>query len=372
MLAALLGTISCTKNELIGYDRQPENRILSFRITNNSQPIVGAIDQVSNSIKLYIPYYSNLDYLIADVTLDEGATLHRADSTEINLLEDELEPIPVGDSVTYIVRSSEGQYRTYVLTQEVLPHRDALSILGYGNNERRTAFGFKLHTPEDGTYETIANQVFYTFGNFLSSSHRATFTLTNQQTGEVHTDYVRSLSVAPQAQEMYVMTARVVPEALFGTYNVQLEHQGRTTVLPPMKIAYRLPYTESYSSSTKYAVGDTIKFESADGTYPKPERVYMRINPSTRAGDVPAGFAESFYGREIPMTVVSSDRASIKVILPEIPIGVYKNFQANVINLFAVFAPEEGFVANTPFQQEVKLAIPSSGGFQILAKGNID
>ncbi|MFD2599269.1 hypothetical protein ACFSQ3_09915 [Sphingobacterium corticis] len=361
---------SCTKTEVIDFEQEPKNRITAFQIKNSPQPLVGAIDQDLNSIKLYIPYYSNLDFLIGEIIIDEGATLLRSDSTEINLLEDELDPIAAGDSARYIVRSADGKYRNYVLTQEILPHPDSLKVIGYGNNPRRNAFDFKLHTVEDGNYEINANAAFYAFGNFLSSSHRATFTLKNQETDETHTDYVRSISVSPQANEMYVMTARVSPNAKFGTYDVTLDHQGRTTQLAPMKIDYRLPYTESYSSSTKYMVGDTIVFESGEATFPVPEKIYLRVNKSTREGDVPTGFASNLYGKEIAMRIVSNDRSTIKAIFPEMPVGVYRNYQSNVINLYAVFKEEPGFRAGTVFGTEHRIAIPSSAGFLVEASTN--
>ncbi len=366
VIVGLIVLQSCTKNELVEYERQAKNKILTFKVTNSAQALSGAIDQEANTIKLYIPYYSNLDFLIAEIKLDEGASLLRSDSTEINLLEDELDPIPVGDTVAYIVRSEDGKFRRYTLTQEILPHSAPLAVLGYGNDARQTAFGFKMHTKMDEPYVINANRVFYAFGNFLSSSRLGKFTLTNRQTGEVHSDYVHIVSVSPQAEDMYVMTARISAEAKFGTYDVTLEHQGRTTVLPPIEVIYQLPAAENYSSSAAYAIGDTIVFQSDNATFSKPERLYIRVDKSTRAGDVPVNFPENLYGQEINMELVSANKTTIKAIFPSMPTGIYRNYLYNAINLYAIFTAEEGYAADTAFGVETKIGIPTSGGFNVL------
>ncbi len=367
LLGIVLGQ-SCTKNELTPYEREPLNKILEYKVTNNPQHMMGAISQEDNTIKIYIPYYTNLDYLVASIKLDEGATLLRVDSTEINLLEDELDPVTVGDTVQYIVRSATGEYRTYTLTQEILPHSTPLQILGYANAANTGAYGFKLHAPNEGVYSVNANKVFYLFGNFLSSSRLGSFTLTNEETGETFKDYVNIVSVEPQADNNYVMTARISPQVAHGTYQVSLEHQGRTTALSPLAINYKLFYGTNYSSSTSFAQGDTITFEALDATYSKPTRIYTRINRSTRDGDVPPNFPENLYGQELEMKVVSSSRTQIKAILPDIPAGIYRNYGQNVINFLAVFSEEEGFEENTAFNQEVKIGIPSGLGFTVVAR----
>ena len=362
---------SCTKNELIPYEREPENRILEYKVVNSPEHMMGVIDHDKNTIRIAVPYYSDLEYLVGSLKLDDGATLLRMDSTEINLLEDELEPVMVGDTVSYIVRSRVGEYRTYTLTQEIVPHSNPLSVIGYGNDERRGAFNFVMHTLADGIYSTNANNVFYLFGNFLSSSHLGKFILTNRETGQAHEDFIRIVSVSPQADDMYVMTARISPEAAYGTYDVKLEHQGRTTDLPPVQIYYKLPpFGENYSSSASYAQGDTLTFSAYNYTFTKPNKLFVRINKSTRDGDVPLNFPENLYGRELEMDIVSSSRTEIKAVFPDIPTGLYRNWESNVINLFAVFSPEEGYEKNTPFNTEFVIGLPSGGGFNVLPRKN--
>ncbi|PVH24554.1 hypothetical protein [Sphingobacterium corticibacter] len=368
LLAAMCVLKSCTKNELVPYEREPLNKIQEYKVVNNPQHMMGAIDHETNTIKVFIPYYTNLDFLIANMKLDEGATLLRADSTVINLLEDELDPVAIGDTVKYIVRSAEGQYRTYTLTQEVLPHTDPLAILGYGNQERMGAFNFELHTMEDGDYDINANKIFYLFGNFYSSSSLGKFILTNRATGATHEDYVRIASVTPQAENRYVMTARIASEALYGTYDVTLEHQGRSTILPPVNISYKLNFGPYYSSSAAFAQGDTIVFDAENATFAKPKQLYARVNKSTREGDVPPNFPEDLYGKNLDMKIVSATRSQIKAIFPDIPAGLYKNFQSNVINLFAIYEEEAGFEEGTLFNTEVKIAHPSGLGFSVLPK----
>jgi len=57
---AILGVItlfSCTKTEEIDYQKDPQNKIVEFKITNSQQQLLAAIDQEKNTINVYIPYY---------------------------------------------------------------------------------------------------------------------------------------------------------------------------------------------------------------------------------------------------------------------------------------------------------------------------
>ena len=327
--------------------------------------MMGAIDNDNNTIKIYLPYYTHLDFLTASVKLDEGATLLRQDSTVINLLEDELEPIVVGDTVHYIVRSAEGQYRNYTLTQTVVPHSDPLSVLGYGNTEQMGGFNFKLHTLDDGIYPINANGLVYLFGNFYSSNTLGKFTLKDRNSEAVYHDYVRMVSVSPQEDNRYVMTARISPDVAYGDYDVSVEHQGRRTDLPPMSIKYKLSAGEYYSSSTAFAQGDTVVFTAENATYPKPERLFVRVDQSTNTV-VPAGFSQEMYGKELEMKIISSSRTEIKAIFPDLVDGFYRG--ANTVNILAVFNREEGYEDNTPFHTEVQIAVPSAIGFTVLPR----
>jgi len=100
-----LGAItSCTKTEDLAPPAQ--NRILEYKVTNLPDTVIyGAIDNIDNSITVYVPYYLSLSVIEPAVTLSAGATL----STEVL-------PVSITDSATsYLVKGADGSSRTYKL-----------------------------------------------------------------------------------------------------------------------------------------------------------------------------------------------------------------------------------------------------------------
>jgi hypothetical protein len=47
---------SRTKTEIVEYEKEPQNKILEYKIINSQQTLYGTIDHDSNTIKVYIPY----------------------------------------------------------------------------------------------------------------------------------------------------------------------------------------------------------------------------------------------------------------------------------------------------------------------------
>lgn len=316
VIAVLLSSLwGCTRTEKVEYEKEALTRILEYRVTNAQQELLGAIDQENNTITVYIPYYLSIEYLVSEITLDEGARLLDSLGHAINL-DGGLEPLALSDSVKYIVESVTGARRTYTLTQKILPHPDALAVRISGVAEGVTL----LEKPVYGRLTLL--------GNFESTSRNARFYLTDKATGEVHDDYISVFSVTPGNE--YNMVVDISPEAKAGEYDVKLVHQGRSITLPSLKLYYNRPWVPMLPSSSRYAPGDTIvisvnRLTPTDDQYATVfvglKNLYMKI--AGPIASLPAGFPAEYVDRKLPMEIVSYTGTQVKAIFPDAPAGFY-------------------------------------------------
>mgnify|MGYP003576302480 CR=1 FL=1 len=366
--------ISCTKKESLDYERQPLNKMISYKVKNSQQPLLGAIDNYNNTITVLLPYYFKGDFLLGEVKLDEGAKMYDMLGAEI-LYNEGLEPVAVGDTAKYTIESTDGFKRTYTLLQKILPYPDALQIAITGVAPGATL----IRKPVFGRF-TIT-------GNFESTSKLARFTLTNKTTGEVHTDYMSVFSMTPAAN--YTMLADISPNAKAGTYSVKMEHQGRKVSLPDVELFYQRPWVPMFSSSSIYAPGDTITFavnrqvpayDEYATVFVGLKNLYMKIGASAGNTNLPSGFPQSLINTKIPMQIVSSSGNEVKALFPDIPAGIYLGAYTAYGNTPAggryYAAPEYGicfygdFDEQTNWGNDVFIAsqIYSAGGFTVRAK----
>lgn len=364
---------SCTKTETIDYEKEPANKILEYKITNSQQTLLGAIDNETNTITVLIPYYLSIDYLVSEIELDEGAKLLDSLGTEINL--ENLEPVKLGETVKYIVKSSDGVQRTYTLVQKITPHPDPLAITISGIAEGITL----IEKPVYGRFTIL--------GNFESTSLNAKFYFTNKETGEVHTDYAYAASITPGAQ--YTMQMDISPDAKAGAYDVHMEHQGRSVDLPSLKLYYQRPWVPMFTSSASYAPGDTITFTvlrqvAANDSYATVfvglKTLYMKIGANANNANLPANFPANLINTRIPMKIASANGAEVKAIFPDIPaglyLGAYTSYGNAGLGTMYYLPPEYGicfygdFDEQTNWGNDVFIAsqIYSAGGFTVRAK----
>lgn len=374
IVISAIGLSSCKKTEVIDFEKQAQNKILTYKVVNAQQNLFGAIDHYSNTITVLVPYYFKGDYILGQVALDKDAKMFDTAGTEI-LYNEGLDPVAVGDTAKYVIESVDGLKRTYSLVQKILPFEDTLKIAITGVASGTTL----IRKPVYGRL-TIT-------GNFESTSKRATFTLTNKATGQVFTHYMSAFSVTPAAQ--YTMLADISPDAKQGTYSVQLEHQGRRVVLPDLELYYQKPWVPMFTSSARYAPGDTIVFTTlrqvpANDIYATVfvglKNMYMKIGATTGNANLPAGFPQSQVNTKIPMQIVSMTGTEVKAIFPDIPAGLYLGAYTSYGNTSAggmyYAAPEYGisffgdFDEQTNWGNDVFIAsqIYSAGGFTVLPK----
>lgn len=314
-MIGLIGLQSCKKTEYVDYEKEPLNRLISYKVINAQQSLEGAIDQNNNTVTIYLPYYIAIEYLVSEVKLDKGAKLLDSLGQQINT-DGGLDPIKLGNSVKYIVESEKGERRTYTLLQKILPHPSPLSVKISGVADDVTL----LEKPVFGRLTLL--------GNFESTSRNARFYLKNKATGEEHADYISVSSVTPG--EQYTMVADISPEAKAGEYEVRMEHQGRSATLPSLKLYYNRPWVPMLSSSSRYMPGDTIVLTVnrqvvTDDRYATVfvglKEMYMKI--AGPKASLPAGFPEEFIEKKLPMKIVSYKGTEVKAIFPEAPAGFY-------------------------------------------------
>ncbi|RYF26487.1 MAG: hypothetical protein EOO42_01435 [Flavobacteriales bacterium] len=357
----LLSTIlfSCKKTEYIDYEKEVANRILTFKVSGLPQDIEPSIDQEEQMIRVYIPYYSSLDYIVAKVKLDEGALIFDEAGQQLDTDED-LEPVAVGDTTKYTVKSKDGIAKTYTVIHELLPFASELTA----------KFSDAVNTTS-GLIEKRVHSLMTLTGNFESTSKNATFIFTDKNTGKEHRNFVSVNGVVP-GNSTYTMTLNVLPTALAGDYDVKMIHQGRTANLAPVRLTYSVGIHGYFLSTTSYAPGDTVVFsaigygpygDTQNGIYIGVERVYLKFNKQDLY-QIPANFTDDFDKKAIDMKIVSQTRTEIKAIFPDAPAGIY-----GTLGDWSVFFPGKkvnglgfyfDFNSETNWGKDLLLAAPSS------------
>lgn len=95
---------SCKKTTSLPAQRQ--DRILEYKVANLTDSVIyGAIDDDSNLITVYVPFYFHLQVIDPAITVSEGATLQT-----------EPLPVPITDTTaSYTIKGKDGSTATYRL-----------------------------------------------------------------------------------------------------------------------------------------------------------------------------------------------------------------------------------------------------------------
>ncbi|TDQ08252.1 hypothetical protein [Pedobacter metabolipauper] len=315
---------SCKKTEVVPYDAEPANHISAYTVTNAQEVLNGVVDDVDNTITVYMPYYLSIDFIVPEIKLEEGATLIDADGNSVDIRED-LEPVPF-DTVgySYRVKDNKNNIRKYTLITKISPHKDPLK-LGYAT--KRDANGNTVAddtTPKD----VLVNSRFTIYGNLESSAKNAKLTLINKATNAVVPNALKVIEVI-RSTEIHFITAYVSAEVQNGDYYIQVEHQGRKTTLPTIHLNYKKPYFDFLGKT--HAVGETVTLNvrgsdqsgNYSGVNTGVSRAYMKLTKRYLVR-LPANFPEDLFDKPVELEIVSQTRTQIKVKFPELPLGFYE------------------------------------------------
>lgn len=361
--------ISCTKTEVVPLAEKTNNRILQYNVTNDAQPLSGAIDEVNSTITIYIPYYSGIDVIVPEIKVETGAVLVDKDKKEINL-DGGIEPVPV-DTVgyKYHVLGSDDAIRQYSLIIKTQAYPEAL-VAGYSFN---SATG-QINTTN--SFEVVAGGRVNILGNFESTSRDLRFEATHRTTGKTRSDLLTLNTLTINHPNAYYQAQlRTNIEADSGVYDIKFTHKGRTTTLPPLKLTYNKPsfYDPAEASLTAWTKkpGDQVILKvrsnqafnnSLNGTIIGLKRMYMIIRKDTPQGPttVPAGFPESLFDTPIEVEIISYDREQVKIKVPNLPKGEYngKSSTSGTVVNFSSFALYFDYEDHTGWGKDNLSAVP--------------
>jgi hypothetical protein len=324
VLAGLITFQSCKKTETVPYEAELANRITEFKITNAVEVLNGIVDNVDNTITVYIPYYISINYLVPEIKLDEGATLIDADGTEIDLKED-LEPVAFDNAnYTYSVKDSKNHIRKYTLVSKIVPHKDPLKLgyeLIYDANNNPVA-------DETATKEAFVNSALIIYGNFESSSKLAKLTLVNKSTNAIVPDALILRDVA-RVDQFHYMDLQLAATIDSGYYYMVVEHQGRKDTLPTIHLAYQKPWFNWLEKA--YAAGETVTLKVAvnNGVNTGIKRAYTKLvkqHYDFPGSYVPANFPAASFDVPIELEIISQSRDQVQFKFPDLPVGKYSQY----------------------------------------------
>lgn len=200
---------SCTKTEAL--TPLAQNRILEYKVTNLPDTVIyGAIDNIDNSITVYVPYYFSLSVIEPAVTLSAGARL----STEAL-------PVSITDSTTsYEVKGADGSSRTYKL--HIVQQNPSSLKADWSPSVEEQPVGYP-----NNAMPLIA-------GNFNSHDlSTAVITLTSVTSGKSVTVAKEGASIIMyNGEEHYLMDGLVLPADIdTGFYKVTIRFLGNQAAL---------------------------------------------------------------------------------------------------------------------------------------------
>jgi len=235
LLALLLaGLAACKKT--INYTPLAKNHITQYQVVNLQDTVIyGSIDNIQNTITVYVPYYYAMTVIQPKITVDAGATL----TTQIL-------PVSVTDTTqTYTVKGTDGSSRTYrlVISQQNPP---GLSLQ------------WNVTPPTAVPGGPIA---FY--GNFLSTS-TATLKVTLQSTTSatiVTPDLTNASITANPNLGTYIMVVNIPNTLDSGYYKVNIGFLGnQVTMAQPVHVYYPTPSIAPTWDTQTVAAGDSLAF----------------------------------------------------------------------------------------------------------------
>ena len=301
----LLGVAACTKT--IELDPLAQNKITSYKVVNLPDTVIyGTIDNIENSITVYVPYYYAMDVIQPSITLEDGAKL-----TEAAL------PVSISDTTeTYTVNGSDGSLRTYKLfiVQQNTP-------------------GLTLNWAEEEPISYPKEYVNAIIGDFLSTSIATLkVELTSRENSNKILPNLGTVSIETYSSEngdSYLLGGMSLPVDLdSGFYNVKVNYLSHTvTMAKPLHVQYRAPEVAPSWDTKVAAQGGTITFIPSAS-------LFISLN-SVKA---------TVQGKTYDLAIQSSTREEAVLKIPEdFPVG-----SLGIIPLEFQFGNWEPTISNVP------------------------
>jgi hypothetical protein len=255
LLAGLIAVFTACK-KTITPDPIPQNKILEYSVVNVQDTVIyGAIDNIENTITVYIPYYYGLAVIEPKIILDANASLT-------------VTPQPVSIATTgqtYTVKGGDGTTRTYKLSI-VAQNTPGLTLGWLDTNPRVIPNG----------------QIPLISGNFLTLS-TATLNITmvdrrTQKTVLPDLSTAKIITNSGSFGDTYIMYAKLPIDIDSGYYNVQVDFLGHSAQMTtPLHVDYNIPQVATTFSTQTVAAGDSITFINNDDVFIDPKSVKATI-----------------------------------------------------------------------------------------------
>jgi hypothetical protein len=284
LLLAGIAAVFAACKKTIYPEPLPQNKILEYKVVNVQDTVIyGAIDNIENTITVYVPYYYGLSVIEPKITLDANASLATT-------------PQPVSIDVTdqtYIVKGSDGTTRTYKLT--IVQQNTPNLILSWVSSSPRAI--------PNGQIPLIS-------GNFLTLS-TATLNITlvdPVKNKTVYPDLSSATIIINSANfgDTYMMYAKLPIDIDSGYYNVQIGFLGHTVKMDKtLHVDYNIPQIGPTFDTQTVAPGDSLSFVNNNDVF-----IDLKSVKATLGGQV------------YDFPIETSTRQKIVIKVPEnLPVG---------------------------------------------------
>jgi hypothetical protein len=283
LLTGLIAMFSACKKTIYP-NPLPQNKILEYKVVNVQDTVIyGSVDNIENTITVYIPYYYGLTVIEPKITLEANATLTAT-----------AQPVSIdNNSQTYTVKGGDGTTRTYKLN--IIQQNTANLTLNWFDSDPRAI--------PNGQLTLIG-------GNFLSTSTASLkVTLLNPATNKTVLGDLNTAQIVTNADsygDTYILGIKVPLDIDSGRYNVQVDYLGHSVKMDkPLRVYYNRPQIATTFNTQTVAAGDSISFiNQAD--------VFIDLK-SVKA---------TLSGQAYDFPVQNSTRTKIMIKVPEgLPVG---------------------------------------------------
>lgn len=284
----LTGMISCTKEEELA--ALPQNKILGYKVTNLADTVIYAgIDNIDNTITLYVPFYYGLNVIDPEITLSPGASLL-----------EEVKPVSIEDSTQiYTVKAANGTTNIYHL--KIVQLNPASLTIDWA-----ASVGTDPVAYPNGMLPDIS-------GNLNSTNiSLAKVSLISLKTGTSVNIGLSDAYIAINPNDgLYSLYGPVIPATIdTGFYKLRVSILGNDSeTASAVHIIHRKPNPSPASGIAKQ--GETISFTSFDGIFTGLQSVKVMVN-----------------GTSYDLAVVSYTALEMTLRIPDnFPVGYYETAQ---------------------------------------------
>ncbi|MEN7548520.1 hypothetical protein AAG747_11405 [Rapidithrix thailandica] len=218
------------------------NRILEYKITNvTGEPILGAIDDVKNTITVYLPFHNFLTVLVPEIKIPEGAQVSPEGGAPVENL---LAYFTEGREINYTVTDKEGNKATYQLhilvqqpgfsVEELSPDPESPRVYSFIQyTEEMNIFlepleiHWKGNVPQVENYETNYRVIKVTLQK--ENGYSYTFDFTGKQKPDI---------TSSRISQYFPVTPGALPE---GQYTVSVQYYSQVVTMKNPVIIQQQP-----------------------------------------------------------------------------------------------------------------------------------